>query len=80
MLMIAMLSKSLALLTVKSASVEILVVAGSVTRDKLSSGGGGNLLYNPIFPPLQTGYRMGGIDLREACGRQNRRKKMFSRS
>lgn len=26
-----------------------LVVAGSVTRDKLSSGGGGNLLYNPIF-------------------------------
>ena len=26
-----------------------LVVAGSVTRDKLSSGGGGNLLDNPIF-------------------------------
>lgn len=26
-----------------------LVVAGSVTRDKLSSGGGGNLFYNPIF-------------------------------
>ena len=26
-----------------------LVVAGSVTRDKLSSGSGGNLLYNPIF-------------------------------
>ncbi|MFC2544196.1 MAG: DUF1983 domain-containing protein, partial [Aggregatibacter sp.] len=26
-----------------------LVVAGSVTRDKLSSGGGGNLLYNPIL-------------------------------
>lgn len=26
-----------------------LVVAGTVTRDKLSSGGGGNLLYNPIF-------------------------------
>lgn len=26
-----------------------LVVAGSVTRDKLSSSGGGNLLYNPIF-------------------------------
>lgn len=26
-----------------------LVVAGSVTRDKLSSGGGGNILDNPIF-------------------------------
>lgn len=26
-----------------------LVVAGTVTRDKLSSGGGGNILYNPIF-------------------------------
>lgn len=26
-----------------------LVVSGSVTRDKLSSSGGGNLLYNPIF-------------------------------
>ena len=26
-----------------------LFVAGSVTRDKLSSGGGGNLFYNPIF-------------------------------
>ena len=26
-----------------------LVVAGSVTRDKLSAGSGGNLLYNPIF-------------------------------
>ena len=26
-----------------------LVVAGSVTRDKLSSGSGSNLLYNPIF-------------------------------
>lgn len=32
-----------------------LVVAGSVTRDKLSSSGGGNLLYNPIFANPQDG-------------------------
>lgn len=33
-----------------------LVVAGSVTRDKLSSGGGGNLLYNPILANNAYGY------------------------
>ena len=33
-----------------------LVVAGSVTRDKLSSGGGGNLLYNPIFSNNGNGW------------------------
>nr|DAE00061.1 MAG TPA: tail protein [Siphoviridae sp. ct0qt9] len=34
-----------------------LVVAGSVTRDKLSSSGGGNLLYNPIFANGAYGWR-----------------------
>ena len=33
-----------------------LVVAGSVTRDKLSSGGGGNLLYNPILANNAHGF------------------------
>lgn len=36
-----------------------LVVAGSVTRDKLSSGGGGNLLYNPIFANPTNGVPYG---------------------
>ncbi|WP_440162967.1 TipJ family phage tail tip protein [Actinobacillus pleuropneumoniae] len=35
-----------------------LVVAGSVTRDKLSSGAGGNLLYNPQIG--QHGWRQAG--------------------
>lgn len=34
-----------------------LVVAGSVTRDKLSSGGGGNLLMNPLFDNDGYGWR-----------------------
>ena len=34
-----------------------LFVAGSVTRDKLSSSGGGNLLYNPIFANGAYGWR-----------------------
>lgn len=38
-----------------------LVVAGSVTRDKLSSGSGGNLLYNPIFA------NVGGDGLPHGC-------------
>ena len=38
-----------------------LVVAGSVTRDKLSSGSGGNLLYNPIFA------NVGGNGLPHGC-------------
>ena len=38
-----------------------LVVAGSVTRDKLSSGGGGNLLYNPIFANPTDGVPDGWI-------------------
>lgn len=33
-----------------------LFVAGSVTRDKLSSGGGGNLLYNPILANNAHGF------------------------
>ena len=36
-----------------------LVVAGSVTRDKLSSGGGGNLFYNPIFANPTNGVSHG---------------------
>lgn len=35
-----------------------LVVAGSVTRDKLSSSGGGNLLYNPIFSNNGNGWSL----------------------
>lgn len=38
-----------------------LVVAGSVTRDKLSSGSGGNLLFNPIFS------NVGGDGLPHGC-------------
>ena len=38
-----------------------LVVAGSVTRDKLSSGGGGNLLYNPIFANPTNGVPYGWL-------------------
>ena len=38
-----------------------LVVAGSVTRDKLSAGSGGNLLYNPIFA------NVGGDGLPHGC-------------
>ena len=38
-----------------------LVVAGSVTRDKLSSGGGGNLLMNPLFDNDAYGWRDAGI-------------------
>ena len=38
-----------------------LVVAGSVTRDKLSSGSGGNLLFNPIFS------NVGGNGLPHGC-------------
>ena len=34
-----------------------LVVAGSVTRDKLSSSGGGNLLMNPLFDNDGYGWR-----------------------
>lgn len=37
-----------------------LVVAGSVTRDKLSSGGGGNLLMNPLFDNDGYGWRDAG--------------------
>lgn len=36
-----------------------LVVAGSVTRDKLSSGSGANLLYNPIFANPTNGVPYG---------------------
>ncbi|HHW7474692.1 TPA: TipJ family phage tail tip protein [Mannheimia haemolytica] len=36
-----------------------LVVAGSVTRDKFASGGGGNLLQNPIFANLDDGLPYG---------------------
>ena len=35
-----------------------LVVAGTVTRDKLSSGGGGNILYNPIFANNGNGWSL----------------------
>ena len=38
-----------------------LVVAGSVTRDKLSSGGGGNLLINPLFDNDAYGWRDAGV-------------------
>jgi putative phage tail protein len=38
-----------------------LVVAGSVTRDKLSSGGGGNLLMNPLFDNDAYGWRDAGV-------------------
>lgn len=37
-----------------------LVVAGSVTRDKLSSEGGGNLLMNPLFDNDAYGWREAG--------------------
>ena len=37
-----------------------LFVAGSVTRDKLSSGGGGNLLMNPLFDNEAYGWRDAG--------------------
>ena len=37
-----------------------LVVAGSVTQDKLSSGGGGNLLINPLFDNEAYGWRDAG--------------------
>ncbi len=40
-----------------------LVVAGSVTRDKLSSGSGGNLLYNPIFANPTNGVPYGWVGL-----------------
>lgn len=38
-----------------------LVVAGSVTRDKLSSSGGGNLLMNPLFDNDAYGWRDAGV-------------------
>ena len=38
-----------------------LFVAGSVTRDKLSSGGGGNLLMNPLFDNDAYGWRDAGV-------------------
>lgn len=38
-----------------------LVVAGSVTRDKLSSEGGGNLLMNPLFDNDAYGWRDAGV-------------------
>ena len=38
-----------------------LVVAGSVTRDKLSSEGGGNLLMNPLFDNNAYGWRDAGV-------------------
>ena len=38
-----------------------LVVAGSVTRDKLSSSGGGNLLMNPLFDNDAYGWHDAGV-------------------
>lgn len=46
-----------------------LVVAGSVTRDKLSSGGGGNLFYNPIFANPTDGVPHGWTKFESAIPR-----------
>ena len=45
-----------------------LVVAGSVTRDKLSSGSGVNLLYNPVFFPDNNGKPFGWRDVQTSNG------------
>lgn len=45
-----------------------LVVAGSVTRDKFSSGSGTNLLYNPIFFPDNNGKPFGWRDVQTSDG------------
>lgn len=45
-----------------------LVVAGSVTRDKFSSGSGTNLLYNPVFFPDNNGKPFGWRDVQTSDG------------
>ena len=45
-----------------------LVVAGSVTRDKFSSGSGTNLLYNPVFFPDNNGKPFGWRDVQTGDG------------
>ena len=45
-----------------------LVVAGSVTRDKFSSGSGTNLLYNPVFFPDNNGKPFGWKDVQTSDG------------
>ena len=45
-----------------------LVVAGSVTRDKFSSGSGTNLLYNPVFFPGNDGKPFGWRDVQTSNG------------
>lgn len=45
-----------------------LVVAGSVTRDKFSTGSGTNLLYNPVFFPGNDGKPFGWRDVQTSNG------------
>ena len=45
-----------------------LVVGGSVTRDKFSSGSGTNLLYNPVFFPDNNGKPFGWRDVQTSDG------------